>query len=249
MTLSIEGTPARLSIVDSNGGIDTRRPGTVVERWSSALADQPYWSPPRGPLVVVAPHPDEECLGAGGLMYTWARAGQPVAVVSVTDGEAARPRWRGLTDLRQQQLKHALRELGGGSILLVRLGLPDGQIHQHMSTLRHVLRQLGNGGTLIGPFERDGHPDQEQVGRVCCELGEENHMTVARYPIWAWHQSTPATLREYRWGRFALSDAAQQAKARAVRCFQSQLQARVGGAVLPQHLLRYFEGPEEAFIL
>jgi len=74
-------------------------------------------------------------------------------------------------------------------------------------------------------------------------------MTVARYPIWAWHQTTPAMLHQYPWGRFALSDAAQAAKTRAVRCFQSQLQARVGAAVLPRHLLRYFEGSEEAFIL
>jgi LmbE family N-acetylglucosaminyl deacetylase len=240
---------AEAVMIPSSDGIDMRRPGTAVQRWSNALSDQPYWLPPRGPLVVVAPHPDEECLGAGGLMYTWARSGQPVAVVSVTDGEAARPRWRGLSDLRQRELKHALRELGGGSILLVRLGLPDGQIDGHLLTLRHVLRQLGTGGTLIGPFERDGHPDQEQVGRLCCELGAENQMRVARYPIWAWHQLTPATLRHCRWGRFVLSEAARQAKARAVRCFQSQLQARVGAAVLPQHLLRYFEGPEEAFIL
>jgi LmbE family N-acetylglucosaminyl deacetylase len=229
--------------------VDASRPGTAIHRWNAALAERPRWTPPPGPLVVVAAHPDNECLGAGGLMYTWVRAGHPVTVISVTNGEAAQPRWRTLPQLRQQELKNALRELGGESILVVRLGSADGKLKLEEDVLRPILAELTSGATIISPFERDGHPDNEVVGRLCREIAADQGLAVARYPIWAWHHSTPATLNGYQFGRFPLSVPAQHAKARALRCFRSQLQARNGAAALPYHILRYFEGSEEAFVL
>src|SRR5205085_9483181 len=39
-------------------------------------------------LLVIAPHPDDETLGFAGLIDAYARAGKPVSVVVVTDGDA-----------------------------------------------------------------------------------------------------------------------------------------------------------------
>lgn len=42
-------------------------------------------------LVVVAPHPDDEVLGVGGLMATAVGAGVELDIVAVTDGDASHP--------------------------------------------------------------------------------------------------------------------------------------------------------------
>ena len=47
--------------------------------------------PPGSRLVVVAPHPDDEILGAGGLLAATARAGRDLLLVAVTDGQASHP--------------------------------------------------------------------------------------------------------------------------------------------------------------
>src|ERR1700719_3455965 len=52
-----------------------------------------------------------EVLAAGGLIHSWAVGGRAVTIVSVTDGEAAFPRWRGLDLVRRDELKGALRKL------------------------------------------------------------------------------------------------------------------------------------------
>jgi hypothetical protein len=63
-------------------------------------------------IVVVSPHPDDEVLGAGGLICSAARAGQNLIVLSVTDGEAAYPDWKGLDRIRQREVSDALNVLG-----------------------------------------------------------------------------------------------------------------------------------------
>src|ERR1700730_15552895 len=81
--------------------------GTPEERWLALLEDQPQWSAQNGPLLVVSPNPDEEVLAAGGLIHSGAAAGRAVTIVSVTDGEAAFPRWHGLDLVRREGLKSA----------------------------------------------------------------------------------------------------------------------------------------------
>ncbi|WP_424188127.1 PIG-L deacetylase family protein [Actinokineospora sp. G85] len=63
--------------------------GTAEELWLAwpALEALPRFTPDDRPLVVVAPHPDDEVLGVGGLM---ALSGQ-VRLIAVTDGEASHP--------------------------------------------------------------------------------------------------------------------------------------------------------------
>jgi LmbE family N-acetylglucosaminyl deacetylase len=45
------------------------------------------WTPSREKMVVIAPHPDDEVLGAGGLIAAQAFLGVEIVVVAVTDGE------------------------------------------------------------------------------------------------------------------------------------------------------------------
>ena len=93
----------------------------------------PPWSPPLRPLLIVAPHPDDETLGAGGLLSAWAGRGLPVTVLSVSDGETACPEVPELAEIRHAELTRALRALGfePDQADVIRLGLPDGKLEAY----------------------------------------------------------------------------------------------------------------------
>jgi len=240
--------PARA--LDTATPFDPADAGIPESSWLTLLNGRPQWSPADGPLVVLSPHPDDEVLGAGGLIHSWAAAGRPVTIVSVTDGEAAFPKWRGLDLVRREELKGALRKLCLTHVCVVRVGLPDGKVGHHGNKLRNALLALLEPGvTLIAPYERDGHPDHDAVGEVCCDLKRSHGISIARYPVWAWHHTDPALLAGARWGRFPLSFEARRAKARALQCFVSQLQPPQAAPIMPRHVLAHFERPYEAFLL
>ncbi len=223
--------------------------GTPETFWAALTADD--WSPPAGPLVVLAPHPDDETLGAGGLMHTWAGLHHlPVTLISITDGETACPEIHDLRSVRRGELEAACRDLAPEGIDIVRLGLPDGQVERHCDELLEAIKRLTpEHATLVAPFEQDGHPDHNATGRAAWELARQRNVTLAEYPIWAWHQATPVIFNDRRLGRFALSPAAQEAKQSAIRRFHSQLRERPGGPIIPPTVLEHFNRPYETFVL
>jgi LmbE family N-acetylglucosaminyl deacetylase len=224
--------------------------GTPEPEWRSLLRQSSEWQPRAGPLVVVAPHPDDEILGAGGLVRSCAMAGQKVTIISVTDGEAADCSRPGLDRIRRSELRNALRTLSLSHVTVHRLGIPDGRVQDHRNRLRGVLRECAKDrGTIIAPYEHDGHPDHEAAGRECLEVAQSDGVPIARYPVWAWHHTKPAALRAVRWGLFHLEAGAQRAKKRALQCFESQLRPPGGLPIVPPQVLAHFERPYEAFVL
>lgn len=228
---------------------DIPHTGTPEIYWAGLEATP--WTPPAGPLVVLAPHPDDETLGAGGLMYTWATIHHfPITIISVTDGESACPEIPDLRAIRRSELDAARQELSGEGIDVVHLGLPDGQVaHHRKELLDSLLRLTPEGATIIAPFELDGHPDHNATGRVAWEVARQRNITLAEYPIWSWHHATPVIFNDLRLGRFELIPAAQEAKQSAIRCFHSQLRDRPGGAIVPPGVLEHFNRPYEIFVL
>ena len=215
------------------------------------MSAQPAWAPRRGPLLVVSPHPDDEVLGAGGLMRLWSAWHHPVTLLSVTDGEAAYPGWHDLRKRRRAELDCALSVLSLARIPTVRLGLRDGAGEANRPALHEALAVLcDHRPTLIAPYERDGHPDHEASAETCLQIAQEYKLPIARYPIWAWHHARPQDFEGARVGRFALDTATQTAKADAIDCFTSQLapgDSRI--PIVPPHVLEHFKREFEAFLL
>jgi LmbE family N-acetylglucosaminyl deacetylase len=235
--------------LEANESFDPACGGTADAEWCALLSSVPEWRPQRGPLIVLAPHPDDEVLGAGGLIHDWVTAGLPVTIVSVTDGEAADVDRPGLDLVRREELRTALRKLSSMHVEVKRLGIPDGRVQDHTNRLRNALdSHLDPAGTLLAPYECDGHPDHEAVGRTGIEMAQANAMPVARYPIWAWHRAKPSAMAELPWRRFPLSLDAQRAKSRAIQCFDSQLRPPHGPPIVPPNVLTYFSRSFEAFI-
>jgi LmbE family N-acetylglucosaminyl deacetylase len=225
-------------------------PGTAESRWLLALARARDWEPASAGLVVVSPHPDDEVLAVGGLIHSWASAGRPVTIVSVTDGEAAFPGWKGLDLVRRDELKVALRKLSLTHVSVVRLGLPDGRVAEHLNRLRNsLLALLDSSITLIAPFEHDGHPDHDAVGELCGGLARCHGVALVRYPVWTWHHADPVIFGDAPWVKFPLTLEARRAKARAIECFSSQLNPPAMAPIIPAHVLSHFDRPFEAFLI
>ncbi len=128
------------------------------------LRDRPAWQPPELPMLVIALHPDDETLGAGGLIAHQRRRGVPVRMVAVTDGEAAHCDLPQLGDVRRQEQESAFRELGGEPQSVIRLQLPDGAVSGNEQELIERVRPLvGPTTLLVAPWSFDPHPDHEAL--------------------------------------------------------------------------------------
>jgi LmbE family N-acetylglucosaminyl deacetylase len=118
--------------------------------------------------VVVAPHPDDEVLGVGGLLALLAAAGTRVEALSVTDGEASHTGGSisppALAAVRPAETIAALTALGLCADVRG-LHQPDGGRETLERPVVEALR-LEPGTWLLGPWSGDGHPDHEAVGRL-----------------------------------------------------------------------------------
>lgn len=235
--------------MDPRPAFDPSRPGHPEASWSRAIAPLPTRAAAPRDLVVVAPHPDDETLGAGGLMATAAAAGRAVTVVVVTDGEAgAATPTPDLGRRRRKELREALRALGVTAPRVVFLAYPDGDVAPHAADLEQMLeRIITPTDLLVGPWLRDGHPDHEATATACRRVAQRRAVEFMEYPVWAWHHSTPEALFANDAVRIPLEASRRAAKVRAIQCYRSQ---REGGteAILPDHLMPYFDRAEEVFV-
>jgi LmbE family N-acetylglucosaminyl deacetylase len=230
-----------VTVIEGAGTDDTRwRTWPAVAGWPALTVDPP------GPPLVVAPHPDDEVLGVGGLLALLRDA----EVVAVTDGEASHPGSTvhspaRLAALRRDETTEALRRLGLPGTPVVHLGQPDGDIDEQALTAALTAR-LTPGRWCLATWRGDGHPDHEAVGRAAAAACAATGARLLEYPIWTWHWAAPGDERVPwdRARRLDLPAAAQQAKEAAVQAFPSQINdlgpAPADAAILPPHVLARF---------
>lgn len=218
--------------------------------WLSALADVRRWQPPPLPTIIVSPHPDDESLGAGGLIAHQSRCGVPITVLAVTDGEAAYPNSEGLAEIRGREQQAALNELGVDARHIMRLHLPDGRVASHEHAIDQLLTPIVRPDTLlVAPWLFDPHSDHEACGRVAQRSAHAARATLLSYVFWAWHKTTIESLTAQPLVRFELDQQARAARAAALSCHRSQLAWKTGDPVLPASLLVPARRPFEIFIL
>lgn len=225
---------------------DSREPGTPATTWDAAGVRSVPELRLDGvdELIVVAAHPDDETLGAGGLIAGALAAGIPVRVLMVTDGGANDA--PGTVDRRSAELRAALAVLGGGTV--EELGFPDGGVLETRdavgAALDHALRDAPSSALLVAPWSGDGHRDHRVIGELVAE--HAGGRAVASYPIWAWHWGDPAegTLPA---GRMRSYPVDVERKRRAIERYTSQISGTE--PMLRADVLEHFLRDREVFIL
>ncbi len=238
-------------------------PGTPASEW----AERPEWEhvPPAeldgvDRLVVVAAHPDDETLGAGGLIATAAMADLDVHVFVCTAGEHSHPdstthRPEELAARREEEVRAALRVLAPGAGITL-LNVQDGHVAEHEQTLVELLVRLVKDGRrtlLVAPWRHDGHPDHDAAGRATATTAHRTGATLWEYPIWWWHWARPADTPWDDFRQLDLTDTATRRRRRALTHHRSQtepLSASPGDeALLTPQFVQHFTGQRERFIL
>jgi LmbE family N-acetylglucosaminyl deacetylase len=203
--------------------------------------------------VIVAAHPDDEVLGAGGLISVLAASRARLRLVAVTDGERSH---RGhasraaLARRRTAETTAALRALGAQAAEVIRLQLPDSGLAAREDELTTTLAPLIAGFDMcLAPWHGDMHPDHEAAGRATRRAGPGH---LYHYPVWMWHWASPADPR-VPWDRalrVPLPPRAAGRKRAAITCFRSQTEDRGHGLgpVLAPGMIAHFTRSMEVLL-
>ncbi|HEV7570161.1 MAG TPA: PIG-L deacetylase family protein, partial [Thermoanaerobaculia bacterium] len=116
-------------------------------------------------LLVLAPHPDDEVIGCGGLVALHLREGRKVHVVVATDGAQA-----GDASQREGESRAALASLGDATIEFLRF--PDRDLSKARDLderLAAILREW-KPDLIAVPSPLEIHPDHVALSRAFCDL-------------------------------------------------------------------------------
>ncbi|MFF7109668.1 PIG-L deacetylase family protein [Pseudomonas sichuanensis] len=216
--------------------------------------------PPGRRLVLLAPHPDDEILMAGGLLASFQGREQDVLLISASNGEGSHPhssQWteRRLRHQRPLESRHALQLLGLDLNRLDwrRLNLKDGALpHDEAFLVTHLAQLLQPDDLLLTTWRGDGHCDHEAAGRACARAAQARRVQLAEVPVWAWHWAAPDDPR-LPWPqahRLQLDAARLARKREALAAHASQLQPDgERPAVLPEQLQACLLQPFELIFL
>jgi LmbE family N-acetylglucosaminyl deacetylase len=171
-------------------------------------------------VVVLAPHPDDEAIGCGGVIRLYALAGTPVAIVYLTDGsrgdrESADAGSAELAARRKEEARQAAAVLGCSELSF--LDLPDGQLEasqQNVDRLAAVLDRLQPDLVLL-PFLIDQHLDHFQTNALF--VAAASRLDAGRVECWGYEVWTPVYAN-----RLVDITAVAEAKWQALRLYESQ---------------------------
>ena len=217
------------------GAVPIKEQGTSEDSWQRWLSGR-EWPPFEtrvDRLIVLAAHPDDEILGAGGIMIAAAAAGIEVVPVCLSDGSGSHPGSPTLSPdelavRRREELDIATKLLGiGGSRWA---GLPDGDLGREHSAMTSFIDDIcdesaGVSTGLLTVWENDGHPDHQAVGRCAREVATRHGLELWQYPIWMWHWATPGD-EQVPWDRVRrhrLSAGELATKRAAIAAFETQI--------------------------
>lgn len=123
-----------------------------------------------GRALVIAPHPDDEIIGCGGMIAAHRQAGAQVDVLVMTDGGLGNPTGEGGPEyvaLRKDETRKALLHLGGAEVHF--LDHPDGRLRETLAPvmeIRALISRLAP-ATIFFPSPFEVHPDHRAASLHC----------------------------------------------------------------------------------
>jgi LmbE family N-acetylglucosaminyl deacetylase len=186
--------------------------------------------------LIIAPHPDDDAIAAGGLIQRILCRGGEVRVVFITDGDnnpwpqrLIQRKWfldrddrRSWGALRQEEALCSLARFGMNERAAAFLGFPDqriaglarrGDLRLRQALEDHIARF--DPTLVVSPSSLDLHADHRAIAWFAHAAAAERQMVT--YVV---HGSAPANRLACR---LQLTDRERQCKREAIECHQSQL--------------------------
>lgn len=223
-----------------------------------------------GPVLILAPHADDETLACGGLIAQLSVLNQPLMVVLVSDGTGSHPQSRTHTPAQRRATREAefITALDlltdGQSPRTAFLRFPDTRVPRRgapeFDRLRRHLRALlqrYRPATVITPWRRDPHGDHRATteGILAALADYPDPVRLLEYPVWVYEIAAAGDApRAGEVEVLALDVTAQHSrKQRAIQAHRSQLDSGVfddpDGFLLSASMLDHFARPHEYFYL
>lgn len=168
--------------------------GSMIRFVASVLGRDVHISD--GPMLVLAPHSDDEVLGCGALIAEGARRGALIDVVIATDG--ALP--NGDRTVRPAETAAALAILGADRTHVRFLDRRDGSLSNDVDGLADEIGAIiehRRPSLIVSTSSWDPHPDHRALGLAVARLAEQGRLTgeYLEYAIWQWESPRLA----WRW--------------------------------------------------
>ena len=207
----------------------------------------------RSGWLILAPHPDDETLGAGGLIAALAALDATMTVAFLTDGSGSHvgaPGWsrNRIAQLRANEATAALHALGHSAPAL-RLNWRDAAPFErgspeYTASVRRLVTLCRRRGIrrIVTSWSADPHCDHVAAAALATDVARRLRIRPAFYGVWGWilpdldRRLAPmraTALPVARW---------RGAQRRALACHRTQLGGRIVGAaerfVLPRPMRR-----------
>jgi LmbE family N-acetylglucosaminyl deacetylase len=216
-----------------------------------------------GGIVVIAPHPDDESLGCGGLIAEACAKGVSASVIVVSDGTGSHPRSRmfprtRLRALREAEARQAVSALGLPPRSVEFLRLPDRFVPSDGPRAAAAVRRIVDAATRVKAsamfvsWRHDPHCDHEAAFRLAVRAQRELGVKLYEYSVWGAALRPNAVVTAPNSGFRLRIDAHRARKQRAIALHKSQVGSLItddpGGFRLTRADLARFAGPAESFI-
>jgi LmbE family N-acetylglucosaminyl deacetylase len=219
----------------------------------------------RGTCVILAPHPDDESLGCGGLIATCVASGRLPLVAVLTDGAKSHPNSLEyppdrLRAVRAQEVRTAVECLGLPATRVIFLGEPDTGgpragpgLDAVVGRLTDLIDREASCTAILAPWRHDPHCDHEAAAVAAAAASHIAGVRNVGYPVWGWTlpADTPLPAPVTAGWRLDIS-AFLAGKRRAIQAHRTQYGGLITddptGFQIPPALLSVFDRPFETFL-
>ena len=232
----------------------------AIRRLPIGGLDEILWG---GTPVVLAPHPDDEVIGCGNLLFAAAKARLSPVVVCITEGSGSHPRSLKfprhiLIDLRQSEACAAARILGVGELYF--MGIRDTaapregpELVEAVNRIVEVVRAIDN-PVILAPWAFDPHGDHEAVHQMGVNVAGILSAPHLSYVVWGWTLPETCELNVVDIAGWRFSGTANgDQKFRALNAYRSQVSDLIDddptGFRLDTDTLKVMLANDEAFLL
>jgi LmbE family N-acetylglucosaminyl deacetylase len=216
-----------------------------------------------GTALILAPHPDDESLGCGGLIAAACAAGTPPVVVILTDGAGSHPNSRAypperLRATREAETLAATACLGLAADRVVFLRTPDThaphagpELNELASRIAGLIR-VHDCRSVITTWAEDPHGDHFAAHCIARDAAAATGVAHRAYPVWGLTLPPSTLLEGAPIGQRLEIASYLPVKRRAIHCHASQYGGLIDddpeGFQLAADFIALFDDPAEIYL-